>query len=102
LVLLGLSIVANNIPNNYSVFPRNDDDLTIARIICSSSRKLGYENPPFHLDTRRCTRLRCRCSRWSRALFRNSRFIFVMYGILAHSLFRCHLHGASHLPKRRL
>jgi purine-cytosine permease-like protein len=41
LVLLGLSIVANNIPNNYSVFPKNDD-LTIAGIICSSSWELGY------------------------------------------------------------
>lgn len=69
LVLLALSIVANNIPNNYSVDRRiSDGNLTwLAWSIRTSSGKLGGQNPSILVDARRCHCLRdCGC-RWKRS-----------------------------------
>jgi len=100
LVLLALSIVANNIPNNYSVSTRiSDGRLTwLARIIRSSSRKLGSQGPSILVDSCGCHRLRhCRC-RWKRSFRYHPSVLPSVHGILVYAVLRRSFYGTSRFP----
>lgn len=100
LVLLALSIVANNIPNNYSVIlSRKEKTYKIAWIIRSGHWKLGGKNPSIFVDSRRCHRIRYCGSCWQRSFLYHSRFLPSLHGILAYTFLRRHFRRTSHLPK---